>query len=75
MVRVLHPAFLSNASHIIDRTSPKGEPFVGKCRLCGQEGLTSSFKDVQSPCPGPQNLSSDASLLEALKEPKEGASR
>ena len=29
-----------HASHAAYRTNPKGEPFIGTCRLCGKEGLT-----------------------------------
>lgn len=27
------------SNHLLDRTSPKGKPFRGKCRYCGKVGL------------------------------------
>ena len=40
-------------THAIERTSPKGELFVGTCLLCGEEGLT--MADVHKPCRNPGN--------------------
>lgn len=31
-----------DVGHVIERTSPKGEKFIGKCALCGMEGLTTA---------------------------------
>lgn len=36
--------------HVLSRTNAKGVPFVGRCRLCGEEGLPAEA--VSFPCPG-----------------------
>lgn len=53
-------------THSIERTSPKGGPFMGTCTLCGQTGLT--FSD-ESECPNQRGLSQDEALLEAIEGP------
>lgn len=35
--------------HALERTSPKGEEFVGVCVKCGQEGL--SMAEIYEDCP------------------------
>lgn len=51
-------------THALERTSPKGQPFIGTCRLCGQAGLTS--KDVMKPCENVRGLSQEEAVLEAI---------
>lgn len=51
--------------HSINRTSPKGQPFVGTCALCGRAGLT--FADMRTECENPRGLSPDEALIEAIK--------
>lgn len=51
--------------HSLERTSPKGGPFVGTCRLCGKAGLT--FDDMRKECENQRNLSSDEAVIEAIK--------
>ena len=34
--------------HTLERTSPKGQPFVGRCTSCGEREL--SFEDAARPC-------------------------
>ncbi len=46
-------AFLDAVGHCIERTSPMGQPFIGKCVRCGAGGL-SSIDARSSDCPGPQ---------------------
>jgi hypothetical protein len=56
--------------HVAERTSPKGEAFIGKCRLCGKDGL--SPKQVATePCPS--EVSPDEAVLIALDPPPPGA--
>lgn len=51
--------------HALERTSPKGQPFIGTCRKCGREGLT--FKDMANDeCPNVRNMTDSEVLLEAL---------
>jgi hypothetical protein len=51
--------------HSLQRTSPKGGPFIGTCVLCGQEGL--SIDDIRrTECPNQRGLSQDEVFLETL---------
>lgn len=51
-------------THILVRTSPKGEPFVGDCTLCGATDLP--FIAGNEPCDN-DLLSPDERLVEAIK--------
>lgn len=51
-------------THSLERTSPYGEEFVGKCVLCGREGLPSGYALVE--CPNPKNATQDEVLLNAI---------
>lgn len=51
-------------THVLERTSPKGEQFIGKCSLCGKEGLTA--QQANEPCPNPGNVSRDEALLNTI---------
>ena len=52
-------ADMNEPVHALERTSPKGGPFVGRCRLCGQDGFppaaaawtcpSAVFADVDTP--------------------------
>lgn len=55
--------------HSLERTSPKGTRFVGTCRLCGQEHLTTA--DMNDECPNQRGLSQDEALIEAIEGPRE----
>ena len=50
--------------HCVERTSPKGGPFVGRCSLCGQEGLT--MADMNNWCPNTANKSQEDALMDAI---------
>ncbi len=50
------------SSHLIERTSPKGEKFVGRCSLCGKPNLTT--KDANEDCSS--GVSQGSVLLMAL---------
>lgn len=41
---------ISPSKHVLERTSPKGERFVGRCVRCGQAGLPAV--SAREPCPG-----------------------
>lgn len=51
--------------HSVERTSPKGQPFIGTCRLCGKQGLTLATA-MSGDCDNQRGLSSDEALLEAI---------
>jgi len=49
--------------HSLERTSPKGERFIGVCVLCGQEGLT--IADARQECSN-VTVTADQAVLDAL---------
>ncbi len=52
-------------THVLVRTNPKGEIFVGRCTLCGKEGLpTASAFEV---CENPKKISQDDAFVSLLK--------
>lgn len=55
-------------THSIDRTSPKGEPFVGTCFQCGKTGL--KMEDALKPCENIAGLTEEEALIMALQGPK-----
>ena len=55
-------------THAIERTSPKGGPFIGTCTLCGTPGLR--MGDALKPCPNQRELSEDDALLELIEAPR-----
>lgn len=54
-------------AHVLERTSPMGERFVGRCTLCGKEGLTLTSRLLNQECPNPARISQDHALLAALE--------
>jgi len=54
--------------HSIERTSPKGERFVGTCWQCGRSGLTLS--DMSEPCENVAGLTETESLVMAIEQPE-----
>lgn len=55
----------AGASHSLERTSPMGESFVGRCVLCGKEGLTTA--SMTRECMNVARISQDDALLAALE--------
>lgn len=53
--------------HAVNRTSPKGQPFLGTCSLCGQTGM-SIMQAMQTECPNQRGLTPDEALLETLHD-------
>ena len=49
----------------IERTSPRGEEFVGRCKACGKTGLR--LKDANEPCANPEGMTQDEALLAAVE--------
>lgn len=50
--------------HALERTSPKGQQFVGLCTKCGKPGLT--FADLNEPCANPAGINAGEALLYAI---------
>lgn len=57
--------------HVLQRTSPFGEPFLGECIRCGATDLRA--RDANRECDNLRNLSDADALLEVLDEPEETA--
>lgn len=51
-------------THSLERTSPKGEDFVGRCVLCGAKGLP--MKAALERCENPTGVTQDGALLDAI---------
>ena len=60
---------MKQTAHVLERTSPTGEPFVGECILCGVSGLTA--RDANKPCENTFQLSVVESLVAAIEGPGE----
>ena len=54
--------------HFLNRTSPKGQPFVGTCPACGTEKLT--LEALKEDCPNQRGLSHDEAFMDAIIGPK-----
>lgn len=52
-------------THGLERTNPKGEKFIGRCRYCGTENLPMSA--ALEPCE--KAPSRDQQVLDALTKP------
>lgn len=52
-------------THSLERTSPFGMRFLGKCVLCGRVDLT--MGDALKPCPNPARITSDEAVLDAIE--------
>jgi hypothetical protein len=51
-------------THSLERTSPKGQPFVGYCVNCGMVNLPASA--VFDACPNPDDVTQDDALIAAV---------
>lgn len=68
---MLKPIFTTTSGgvpHSLERTSPKGQDFIGKCVLCGKENLTLANMRVET-CPNPEGKTPVAILLDAIVGP------
>ena len=54
-------------AHSIERTSPKGDHFIGYCTKCGKDGLLLS--DMQEECANPGGITQDEALIAAIVGP------
>lgn len=58
-------------THLIDRTSPMGGPFRGTCRYCGATELPASAATLECPAATEAGLTSDETVVDAIREPDE----
>jgi hypothetical protein len=54
----------SARTHLLDRTSPKGEYFIGTCRLCGTQGLR--MEQANERCANPTGVTAEQAILDAI---------
>ena len=52
---------------LVNRTSPKGEPFVGTCAACGKQGLTLEATRDDDDCPNQRGMTKEQALIEAIE--------
>ena len=51
--------------HYVERSSPKGQDFVGTCRLCGMTGLKAEA--ALQHCENVRGLTDEQALVEAVR--------
>lgn len=54
-------------AHALERTSPKGTPFIGQCTKCGKENVTLAM--MHEHCVNPANITDTEALELALRIP------
>ncbi len=52
------------ATHALERTSPKGGPFIGRCIKCGKENIPIS--DFSDGCTS--EMTDDEALIKAIRD-------
>lgn len=57
---------------LVNRTSPKGTPFIGTCAACGKPGITHSML-IGDECDNVRGMTQEQALLEAIEQEKTGA--
>jgi hypothetical protein len=55
------------ATHALERTSPKGQKFFGRCIRCGMSNL--EMKAALQRCENTNNLTDEQALLKAIEGP------
>jgi uncharacterized OB-fold protein len=50
--------------HALERTSPKGGPFISRCIRCGMTGLPMSA--ICEECPNTREMTADEALIESV---------
>jgi hypothetical protein len=61
---------LGTMKHSLERTSPKGQAFIGTCVLCGAPNLALSA--AQEDCSNVRGLTDEQALIEAIEGPLGG---
>lgn len=67
MIRYIMDDYMDGAwtmRHSIQRTSPKGQDFVGTCTLCGTANLT--MANIHDECPNQRGLTNEEAVIEAV---------
>jgi hypothetical protein len=59
--------------HAIERSSPKGGPFLGTCMRCGRTNLPMAA--ARQPCENTAGMTDDEALLMAVDPPAGRSSR
>lgn len=59
---------MTQETHALERTSPKGQPFVGVCIKCGATGLP--ITAARQKCENPANLTQSETLSIVLRDEK-----
>lgn len=54
-------------THSLERTSPKGGPFIGCCVKCGKQDL--SLEAAHEECPNPSGITGAQDILNAIDGP------
>jgi hypothetical protein len=52
-------------THTLERTSPKGGPFIGTCTRCGRQNLR--MGDALEECSNDRNISDDDALIDLTR--------
>lgn len=60
-------------AHSLERTSPKGGPFIGRCTKCGAENIPLS--QMHEHCVNPANITDAEALELALRLPTGGTTQ
>jgi hypothetical protein len=55
--------------HSLERTNPKGVPFIGYCVQCGMTGLPAEA--AREKCSNPGNISCDDAVIAAILRPRD----
>jgi len=51
---------------LVNRTSPKGQPFVGTCAACGRRGITLEQTRTDGDCENFRGMTQEDALVEAV---------
>ena len=52
--------------HALERTSPLGTPFIGRCTRCGKTGLEPRHVYIED-CPNTKGISEERALVQAIE--------
>ena len=59
-----HRGRMKMDTHALERTSPKGGPFIGRCTKCGMTEIP--LADARNECANPANITQEEALLMAI---------
>lgn len=51
---------------LVERTSPKGEPFLGKCPVCGKDGITFEMLPSDACLAPPYSMTREDAIVRAV---------